>query len=239
MNHIIGITERGDAALDLTWKTWVEKNKPAILLTKAPNKLAETLLTLNNMNIIIHCTITGYGDSILEPFVKPYQEEITSLKALKKLLPSERIVLRIDPIIPTENGIKKAIKIINEAQKIGLFRIRISFLDLYDHVKKRFKTEEIPLPWETFHAPLEIRQQALKTIQETSKTIVEICSEPDFKCTGCISEFDCTILKVEPKPINNTQRKLCMCMSSKKELLKNKTPCQHKCLYCYWKSNGE
>jgi len=65
MNEI-GITERGDAALDLGWLPWVEDGKPAILITKDPLKLWKELighLLSKKFNIIIHATITGLGGS--------------------------------------------------------------------------------------------------------------------------------------------------------------------------------
>ena len=38
----IGITERGDAALNTGWKKWVENGQPAILITKNVIKLILT-----------------------------------------------------------------------------------------------------------------------------------------------------------------------------------------------------
>ena len=38
--NLIGITERGDAALDTTWEDWVfVQKRPAILISKDPLKL--------------------------------------------------------------------------------------------------------------------------------------------------------------------------------------------------------
>ena len=34
---------------------------------------------------------------------------------------------------------------------------------------------------------------------------------------------------------SSNQRKLCLCPCCKTELLNNRTRCEHKCLYCYWK----
>ena len=70
MNEI-GITERGDAALDTSWFQWVvEEKQPAILITKDPSKLNRILNDLDFApNIIVHATITGFGGTILEPIV--------------------------------------------------------------------------------------------------------------------------------------------------------------------------
>jgi hypothetical protein len=58
---LIGITERGDAALDMGWKSWVSSGRPAILITKNPRLLMDKLLDVESRNIIVHCTITGWG----------------------------------------------------------------------------------------------------------------------------------------------------------------------------------
>lgn len=42
--NFIGITERGDAALDLSWEDWVfAQKRPAILISKDPLKLYDEL----------------------------------------------------------------------------------------------------------------------------------------------------------------------------------------------------
>lgn len=235
---MIGITERGDAGIDTDWFGWVEKNKPAILLSKDPIKLCENLKRFTKPNVIAHATITGYGGTVIEPNVIPVEEAMKGVSSLKSFLGQERVVIRIDPVIPTEKGIETAVNVVRLAQKIGTFRVRVSFIDYYDHVKKRFAEEEISLPWQTFHAPLELRNKAFDAIQKESKTIVEVCGEPDFNCTGCVSALDCKIFGIESKPGHSFQRPKCACISLKTELLKYKDRCPHQCLYCFWKDNG-
>ena len=66
----IGITERGDAALDwVDWWDWVSDGQPAILITKDPQKLSERLTKIDNPKVIVHATITGWGGTPLEPNV--------------------------------------------------------------------------------------------------------------------------------------------------------------------------
>ena len=72
----VGITERGDAALNTSWKKWVENGQPAILITKNVKKLIEeNKQLLLNGNVIIHATITGLGGTQWEPNV-PYYKNI-------------------------------------------------------------------------------------------------------------------------------------------------------------------
>lgn len=234
----IGITERGDAGLDTDWFDWVRKGKPAILLSKNPCKLYDKIKQFDKPNVIAHATITGYAGTVLEPNVLSVEEAMKGVQCLKGLLGQERVTIRVDPVIPTEKGIETAVNVVRLAQEIGTFRIRVSFIDYYEHVKYRFQQEGISLPWETFHAPLEFRQRALLTIQGEAKTTVEICGEPDFKCTGCVSAKDCEILGQEFKHSFAHQRPKCACISLKTELLKHRDRCPHKCLYCFWKDQA-
>jgi hypothetical protein len=230
INNYIGITERGDPSLDLGWMPWVQEGKPAILITKNPGKLLAIFLKnpaeSKQYNIIIHATITGMGGSLIEPNVPPRQESLIAYKKLIDFFVPERVVLRIDPIIPTESGIELAKHVIVEKDDT---RVRISFIDLYPHVQKRFKDLGIILPWNTFHAPLDVR----KTVWEELGS-PEICGEPGFECTGCVSELDCRILNVDPLDFNKGQRKYCACLANKKELLTQKKRCPNLCTYCYW-----
>jgi DNA repair photolyase len=232
---MIGITERGDAALDTSWTDWVKNNNPTILITKNPLLLASHLLKFSDIpNVIVHATITGYGNSILEPNVISVEKAFKGVRILKEFLGSQRIVIRIDPIIPTYKGLQRALEVLNLSKPIDNFRVRISFLDLYNHVKNRFELEEIELPWQGFHAPLELRQNAVKKL--SGNCDIEICGEPDFECTGCISKKDCEILNIHISEKQGNQRKPCACLTVKKELLSNKHPCEHNCIYCYWKT---
>jgi DNA repair photolyase len=229
----IGITERGDAALDTSWLSWVNEGKPAILITKDPGKLSQYLKTY--MNIIVHCTITGYGGGILEPNVPTPGSALRATEKLCENIGMERVVLRIDPIIPTPKGQSIANKIMDEYLGFGhpdaSHRVRISFIDQYSHVKERFTTAGLKLPWDSFHAPLETRKVAWGKMDR----IPEVCGEPGFQCTGCISVDDCCTLEVDGLPNFSAQRRACTCLANKHELLSTRGQCAHGCLYCYWR----
>ena len=68
---------------------------------------------------------------------------------LKKLFeagyPKERVVLRIDPIIPTERGIQNFFYMCNMGIVKGITRYRSSIMQLYQHSAERLKkTQEWP-----------------------------------------------------------------------------------------------
>ena len=189
---------------------------------------------------IFHATITGYGGTKIERGAPTPETAINGIKQLiEKGFPAKQIVLRIDPIIPTEKGINKAISLINSIPQ-GIKRIRISFIDNYPHING--------LPFESFHAPLQQRTKAIKKLQETlpsasheniqsNKCIsLEACGEPGIQSYGCISERDFEILGLnQPNSSRKGQRKDCSCFSQKTEILIKPQRCSNGCLYCYYK----
>jgi DNA repair photolyase len=231
---MIGITERGDAALNYEWLPWVQKRKPAILITKDVGKLAAVLeenFLCSFENIIVHATITGMGGSSLEPHVPLLKVSVAGLEHLLTFLRKENVVIRIDPIFPDETGLRYAIRVWELTKRFGVQRYRISFLDAYPHVRDRFKAIGTKIHWEGVHAPLEER----KAFLERMPMQVEVCGEPGLPCHGCLSATDLKLLGVKSDiTASGVQRPACACLALKKELLNNKTRCPHGCLYCYW-----
>jgi len=232
----IGITERGDASFNLKWKKWVKQGNPAILITKQPEILVNELVEIDNPNIIIHCTITGNGSTIMEPDVPPYKDSLDAYFYMVSKYGFDRVVLRIDPIIPIEPYLSNSYNVYNEAKQElsdDMTRVRISFLDNYSHVKERLTDKGIKPFDYNFHAPL---KQRLEIWEKLGKP--ELCGEPNMETSGCISEIDCKILGVEPIQRDYKQRKECMCLGNKHELLNDKKVCPSNCIYCYWKNKA-
>lgn len=211
-------------------------------------------------NVILHATITGLGGTPFEPNVIPYNEQLDGIKELlkDKNFCKERLVIRQDPLFPTFIITDKRLKqsgyhvrdIWTFAFENGL-RYRTSFFDYYPHVRERTQKivskenvneyikdlNEIQM---SFHLPLDTRKSFLSIIQKDADKYnaqIEICGEPGFTCTGCISKKDLDtfgiILEEEIK--SGFQRPACACLGIKNELLNRKSPCIHNCVYCYWK----
>lgn len=266
----IGITERGDAALDFSWENALEKNtvNGVILITKNLtldfcNKLL--FWHRQNKNIILHATCTGWGGYYLEPNVPEYKTQITMLAQLiQNGFPKKRCVLRIDPIIPTTNGMFAVEQVLREANRqIGLkdLRVRISLLDEYPHVKRRIRKTGCKPFYNGFQPDKKQIQFVINNMEQMQfyyGITFECCAEdnligcaydnsavpnqkPIFEHIGCISEKDLKLfgLSVNGLTENPQHRTGCHCLSCKTELLNNKHPCSHDCLYCYWKKKGE
>lgn len=67
----IGITEAGDAGLDLSWEPKLSTVDGAILVTKCISPSFYDAVLRNKDKVIVHATFTGYGGTVLEPCV-PY-----------------------------------------------------------------------------------------------------------------------------------------------------------------------
>lgn len=253
----IGVTEAGDAGLDLSWQKKLGTVDGAVVITKCISPAFHSAVLANKDKLIVHATVTGYGHSVLEPNVPdPYDEFDVIMTLAEDGFPKEKVVVRVDPIIPTPKGIEKAKNVITTFMDEGFSRFRVSIIDMYKHVKARFKADGLPLPYgESGFAPSpeQVRQvdMMLHEVEEYWQLLVgqgvtsgelriECCAEPGLKNAihcGCISAYDLALLGLsEDAGIDSAgyQRPACMCYSGKTELLNNKQRCAHGCLYCYW-----
>jgi len=239
----IGISEAGEIAFNLdAFDRLYEGN---IIITKRLTNAVNEKLVEHQDKIILHLTVTGMGGSRIEPFVPKAEETYKKLvDLLEKGFPISHVVLRVDPIVPTEKGIETALGVITAFSGLGIKRLRFSFLDNYKHVKKRFKEEGIKELYDgEFHAPLELRKKYAAKIEEVAHDggfeIVEACGEPGIESVSCLSQRDVDILDLTDKIIlegSAEQREGCGCPANKSELLRLRPhQCENKCLYCYWR----
>lgn len=242
-SQLVGITESGDPFqhLDIFDRLYLAN----IIITKRlTSKLIDKLVEHKD-KCILHITCTGMGGTKLEPFVPSKEQTFEKFNELiDKGFPVEQVVLRIDPIVPTSKGIYTALSVIRLFKNSRIKRVRFSSFDIYEHVKDRFKENGLQVPYETFHADLKTRKH-LEDIMKISAYLmdadIEACGEPNLQTTsGCISQKDIDILGLTDKIIlagSADQRKVCLCPSNKKELIKCKPePCSNGCLYCFWKN---
>ena len=250
-NQRIGTTEISDPCFHLEiFDNLYDAN---IIITKRlTDKLIDKIIE-NKEKIILHCTVTGMGGSKIEPLVPKKEWSYNQIKKLiDKGFPAKQIVLRVDPIIPTQKGINTAIEVIKLfciENELGINRVRVSFLDMYEHVKKRFIENSIQLPYDTFHAEEVNRENAIEILLSLTKDYdieLEFCGEPptdrftNMNSTPCVSQKDINILGLTDKINlvgNKNARRNCGCPENKYELIKDKPKqCNNKCLYCFWQN---
>ena len=258
----IGITERGDAGIDFGWVQKLSTVDGAIIITKnvAFTKFQDAILNPEvQKKIILHATVTGNGGTIYEPNTPPCEQ---SIEAIRNLIDNgfdqNRIVLRVDPIIPTNDSLKNTYVMLNAAlDRIPeIKRIRVSILDNYPHVKQRWVDAGLqPLYNGNFYPSQADTDRIVKMLDYTigkseSDIAVEACAENRLSVAakqlqalpiqnvGCVSYKDLKILGLEMPDdigINNQHRSGCLCLNCKTELLTSRSRCPNKCLYCYWK----
>ena len=242
----IGITERGDAGLDLSWIYRLHEIDGAILITKNANEAFRNAVLTSPKPIIVHATCTGWGGTYMEPAVPFYKQQLDNIcKLINAGFPKNRIVLRIDPIIAYEDGFERFKMVLDEATALGLIpgvRVRVSFCDNYPHVKDRL----LDIGKEPFYnGRFNVDQSSVWDVQielMNRDLVVETCAEPAYACeqfkqVGCVSETDLAIMGLAGTQtgVNPQNRHGCLCLNCKYELLNNKARCPHGCLYCYWK----
>lgn len=253
-NIKIGITEYGDAGIDYRWESKLATVDGAILITKNINPLfrKKVLEHLRETPIIIHCTCTGWGNTAIEPHVPGYKAQLLNLKFLLEAgFPAGNIVLRIDPVFPTEQGLEKVREVLTFFHSLELpekeIRYRMSIVDEYPHVRDRYSEAGIKPIYKGKFGPSGEQIKAVAKVFSEFPYIFATCAEdtlakvaPDtFISKGCCSIEDLQIMGLAEKAkdmFENPQKRAgCHCLSCKTELLKPRIECSHKCMYCFWK----
>lgn len=249
----IGVTERGDAGLNLAWACKARTVDGMVLITKnITDAFIHQVVKLHHQGvpIIVHCTCTGFGGTTLEPNVPNYKVQLAALnKLIAAGFPASHTVLRLDPIFPSETGMQKVRNVLDEFLKLdtGCTRIRISIVDEYKHVKERYKARGWePLYGDNFGPNKTQLALVTNTLKAYPQLKFEACAEnllsqmsEQIVATGCVSQLDLQImgLSVSSDLYENPQNRYgCKCLSCKTELLDNRHPCPHGCVYCFWKS---
>ena len=246
----IGITERGDAGINLAWLSKINTVDGMILITKNLTEMFKFhVLDLYNKGykIIVHCTCTGYGNTALEPNVPDYKTQLNSLRDLiDRGFPAGNCVLRIDPIFPSEKGLMKVDTVMRYFMILntGVTRIRVSIVDEYRHVKERYRAKGwSPLYGDNFGPSQPQIDMVINQLEKYPYTF-ETCAENRLarnssQCSivGCISNKDLELMGLPQVSMseNPQNRNGCHCLSCKTELLTERKPCLHQCVYCFWK----
>ena len=192
----------------------------------------------------------------MEPNVPDVNHQLNAVLNLVEMgFPLGMITLRVDPIIPTEKGLRVAAGVIRKALEMGILpvaRCRISIMDEYRHVKKRFADVGLKQVYPGDRGfPLRHELDAIIGMLAELSVVFETCAEPYIqegqygKATvihsGCVGPKDVELMGLAGKPGADAQpsnpyaRNGCLCLPCKRELLDGKHErCPHGCLYYYW-----
>lgn len=245
-SNLIGTTETYDPSYDYSWTSNL---KPVnIIITKnLTDKMIECLNSTEcRSSCILHLTVTGWGgNKYMEPGVK---DTLWSYNQYKKLISygfeESHVVLRVDPILPTHLGINVAKLVLDTFSDTNIIRVRVSSLDMYNHVKDRIRLMGFDPPYESFHAPKDMLLALDDMLNSySSRYEFESCAEAGRLRVpyrvGCVSEKDVDIINPKFKVDligESRQRSTCLCPKNKVQIIKTKPRrCPNKCIYCYWK----
>ena len=248
-NFKFGITERGDAGLDLSWQNRLNAVVGAIIISKSDSIELENALLKHSNKCIYHATCTGLGGTLIEPNVPPFRKKLDHIwRLIDQGFPKNQIIIRIDPLMPLSwietmeknLGVKDYLltlkAILQFAEDVGINSIRYSYLDFYDSTIKRLS--KLPFKFKSSG----LNEDDYIHLEEINKNLIySACAEfkvPREHRVGCISREDLQRLGIENKYLftgNSLQRQYCLCPKQKLELLNKNYQCDHKCLYCYWK----
>lgn len=255
----IGVTETYDPAYCIQdWYGRYDEFDLVIFITKSLSDRIIQIFTEDEhwnyrvKSSIIHLTVTGHGGTAIEPNVVSHLKMRDYIKKLIKAgYPSERLVLRIDPIIPTSDGIQRFIQVLMDYKDLGISRVRVSVLDMYNHVRARLQGTEFEdilksYTSHNFRADLEwfnLINEVLED-EDVKHLKFESCAEALLSCdrVGCVSSLDLRLNHIDQSDLQlGNQRYGCLCLA-KKQLIPygmSRGRCPNKCLYCYLKDNSD
>ena len=236
----IGITETYDPCFDYSW---VDNLRPVnIIITKSlTDKLIDTLVTEECMRTcILHMTVTGWGGSNIEPGVGGFLWSRNQYyKLIDRGFNSDRVILRVDPIIPTSEGISLFELVLRAFTITKISTVRVSIIDMYRHVIDRMGDEA---PFKSFQAPEEMIKEVDNMLNKWSYRYDFVsCAEPKLTNTrrvGCVSIEDINRIPDSGVTLEGSsrQRSECLCPRNKVNIIKRKPGrYPHKCIYCYWR----
>ena len=127
MKYRIGTTENGDAGLDLSWTGRMAQVDGAVLTSRSLNpEFASALLRYRN-SVVLHIAMSGYGYSVLEPRVPKFESLTTDLcQLVEQGFPADHVVIRVDPIVPTEKGLMRSLEVMEHLMECGFWRFRVA-----------------------------------------------------------------------------------------------------------------
>ena len=211
-----------------------------VFWTKNPLPMLDRLDELKEYTYYFQFTITAYGNDVEKNLPSKKEVIIPAFQKLSKMLGSERVIWRYDPIFLSEKYSmechKKTFEYIARRLQGYTKKCVISFLDLYRNTRNNTKSLGL-LPLE----PKEMKEIAeqLSAIAKKYGIILESCSEEiDLEEYGvqhghCIdnSLFELLLGCKLTTDKDKNQRKECGCFSSIDIGMYN--TCKNYCVYCY------
>jgi len=218
----------------------INEGHPVILYSKATLPID---YLKDKSNVAIGITISGWGGTWLEPNVFAPNVMIDYFNKLIKEIPIERVLLRVDPVIPTTEGFLRALRVIKGI--VGKPRVISSIIQYYSGHEKIFHKLGISrmITYKEKHGralfPKKIvAEMWIDCVKKTRPDLdITLCGMPyeveGAIHDGCVNENLLRALSVEEfvaiEP--GFQRPGCKCVIKKRQIYLGR--CNHGCAYCY------
>ena len=205
-----------------------------LFCTKNPKPILKYLKEIK-IPIIFHVTITPYHQDIEK--VGNKKEIINSIIELSKIIGSDNLYIRYDPIFISEKysvtyhikAFKKICKLLNGYTK----HIIISFIDNYKNVEKNKNVLKIIPFTDDFYKEIGIN---FSTIAANNNMTIQTCCEKKnlleygFKKGECMS-FNLAYLMTGETKLKKWKQRNCNCVEMVD--IGSYNMCKHFCKYCY------
>lgn len=224
-------------------ETVLRQGHKVVLYTKNLTDELIKLVSSYEEQTVVHVTITGWGSTWVEPGVPA---SIINLEQVNKLLstyPLERTTIRVDPIIPSFEGVNKAAEILSKLP--ADLRVISSVLQIYKHSEMLIsllnlnESEFTVNSGRSRYVNKETAQKIFNYLLNI-KANISLCGHPykieGTEHDGCINETTLKLLN-EEKYTKTSQRPGCLCKAKKTQLLSYADRCTHRCVYCYAHKN--
>lgn len=252
----IGINNGGDASTDLSIFSRLKPLFNIIITRDLRNPEFQSLLLKHRDIIILHYVVTGWGGTPMEPYTPDVRGSFQLLQNLiSKGFPVDQIVLRIDPIIPNEAGLKALDLVLQAYSRTNIKRVRYkyflhtnellqrqSWFQVCNFVKNPYYSEERN---KVFYSAAAWHRKAVNEILKRYEWTFtyESCDRSDSQISehalGCISMKDLRIMGIPNIDVLETLKDNhnCRCPVNKRELMPNRTTqCPLRCVHCMKKT---
>lgn len=217
----------------------LDKGEPVVIYTKG--RVPERILGYDNLAISI--TITGWGGTWLEPGVPVPTEMIRHLnEIIEKFKGTQRLRLRIDPVVPTFEGIARASTVSMYVKEP--INIVTSIIQIYKGQEEVARRLGIKMDLYTVKSGRalfprkEVAERWLTALYKSNASLigrVQFCGMPynipGAIHTGCIDKSLLESIGVKDFKPAIGNRPSCKCVIKKRQIVQGK--CKHGCTYCY------
>jgi hypothetical protein len=198
----------------------------------------------DNPRVAVGLTVSGWGGTWLEPGVIAPEAMVAHFNRLAEAVGRERVRLRIDPGIPTAEGLRRALAVLGGVVvPVRTITSIVQFYKGHDRLFSKLEIDRSRYTLKSGRAVFPEPQLAAWWLRELLRVrpdfagCISFCGMPyqvdGAEHTGCVDDELLRAIGVTDfkRVAPGRQRPGCRCVIAKRQALGG--PCTHGCLYCY------